>query len=153
MRKTVSEGVAGWAPGSHSGSTFPMFDILQQGRSRWTGETHQTWRTHLCVTLTPQLSSNVTFHTVSAHKIQWWLKPQGRMTRSAFDTDSISGPACLLQQPYTQAMQGEWQEVTAELHKELQTTSSVISLWEKKCELPHSTLLTPAMTESKECHQ
>lgn len=82
----------------------------------------------------------MTFHTASAHKIQWYLKPQGRMTRSAFDTDSISGPI-LVQHPYTQAMQGEWQEVTAELHKgELQTTSSVISLWEKD-RAPYSPLL------------
>lgn len=120
--------------------TVPILQLAARQEKMNRRDTPDMENALVCDTHSPALLL-LTLHTVSAHKIQWYLKPQGRMTRSALDTDSISGPTCLLQHPHTQAKQRGCQEVTAELHRgELQTTSSAISLWEKD-RAPYSPLL------------
>lgn len=81
LLKIVSERLAGWAPGSQSRSTSHKFDKAHLAVSSKAGagehERHTRYGELTCVyTYSPVFL--VTFHTVSADKIQQYLKPQGR---------------------------------------------------------------------------
>lgn len=125
----LSERVAGWALAAVRVSLPQLWQCPPCSQQQGRRDPADMENLLVCDPYSPLLL--VTFHTVSAYKIQRNLKPKGRMARSAFDPASIPGPTCLPQNPYTQAMRRMTGGYCRATPSRIADNSSVISFWEK----------------------